>query len=416
MMSSLFGGFDQRIWIRFWGMTLLNVGTFMIRPFLALYLSNGLGAGLGIIGFVLIVRPVGSFFGNLLGGYYADKIGRKPVMIAGLLLDAVSLGGYAMTDSVLWFALLSFVQGFGSSFAEPAVNAMVADVTTEQDRTRAFSLMYMGNNVGCAVGPLLGVSLLLAHPTMLFGIMAAATAAFAAVVGLFIPESKPENIECVSDACKKSQSKIGYGFILQDLKLILFLLGSFVITLGYNQMSSYLPLHLENILPEAAWLYGVMQSLNGILCVVLSMPAARFLSRCNPYHVMNAGGVVYTIGMLILAVNHSAWWMLIGFTVFTLGEIISASVSKKLLADFAPDDMRARYMGASGFSWIAGATIGPLLGGQLMQHFGGQAMLLVFTVVMAVSFPIYRLLWLKRRAELQDPGAAGAKNNLPLTH
>lgn len=412
MLQGMFGGFDRRIWIRFWGMTTLNVGTNMIRPFMALYLANGLGAGLGIIGFVLMVRPIGSFFGNMLGGFYADKIGRKPVMIGGMMLDALALGGFALTDSVLWFALLSFLMGFGSSFSEPAVNAMIADVTHGEDRGRAYSLMYMGANVGGAIGPLLAVSILMSHPSALFASMAAATVAFAAVIALLIPESKPEQIACVSEACKRSQNKLGYGFILQDVKLMLYLLGAIAISLGYNQMSSYLPIHLDQILPDAVWLYGVMQSLNGILCVMLSMPVARFLMRYNPYQVIKSGGAVYAGGILILALNHSVVLMLVGFTVFTLGEVMVASVQKKLIADFAPDDMRARYMGASGISWIVAATIGPVLGGQLMQHYGGHVMLLVFTVVMALSVPVYRLLWLRRRAELHP--VVAEKKAVPL--
>jgi MFS family permease len=397
----MFKGFDRAIWVRFWGMTLLNIGNFMIRPFLTLYLSSALGAGLGIIGLVLMVRPLGSFLGNMLGGYWADKIGRKPVMLLGIVFDGLCIGGYALTQDVVWFAVLSFLQGLSSSFAEPAMQAMIADVTTDENRSRAYSLFYMGANVGAAVGPLLAVGVILQHPQLLFSTMSALTVLFALVIGLLIPETKPAEIRCESDVCKQAQGKVGYGFVLKDVKLMLFLLGSFVITLGYQQMSSYMPLHLQQILPENVWLFGVMMSLNGILCVVLSMPMGNYLSRFSPYRVMMAGGGVYALGMAILALNESVVLMLVGYTVFTFGEVCTASVSKTLLADFAPADMRARYLSAGSISWISAATLAPILGGQLMKFGGGHVMLAVFTLIMGSSVIWYRLLWQKRLRELQ---------------
>ncbi|MGZ4107636.1 MAG: MFS transporter, partial [Tumebacillaceae bacterium] len=219
-------------------------------------------------------------------------------------------------------------------------------------------------------------------------------------------------IACESEACRTSQGKIGFGFLFKDFNLLLLLIGSVAVSLGNNQMDSYLPLYLKDLLPQAAWLYGAMLSMNGILCVLLSMPMANYLGRYNPYSVMQISGGVYAVGMLLIAMSQSVAGMFAGYFVLTIGELFQSSVWRKLLADLAPADMRARYMGAGSIAWIVAGTLGPLSGGQLMKYYGGHVMFLIFTVVMASSLIFYRLLYLRRLKEQRK--AASDEEKFPI--
>jgi len=136
----------------------------------------------------------------LLGGRLADRYGRKIVAVGAQLLAAsvyipcglLTRGGFSAGNiAATLVPLLVLVNVIFDGFADPARMAMHTDLTTTENRQAAFSLNYLGHNLGFAIGPLIAGFLFNAAPEWLFWGNAIAVAVATTLVALFVPETKP---------------------------------------------------------------------------------------------------------------------------------------------------------------------------------------------------------------------------------
>lgn len=134
---------------------------------MSIYFAQSFGKGL--TGLLLTLSQVLSVLVNLFGGYFADRLGRKTVMVFAAGGQAVGYGIFALTASP-WLTIPSI--GFiGFTFASlcgtlywPASQAMVADVVPEEHRSSVFAVFYTAVNMAVVVGPLVGAAFFLDYP------------------------------------------------------------------------------------------------------------------------------------------------------------------------------------------------------------------------------------------------------------
>ncbi|MCP4841338.1 MAG: MFS transporter, partial [Halieaceae bacterium] len=126
------------------------LGLFMVLPLLALYAADLPGATPTLIGLAIGVYGLMQALLQVPLGWLSDRVGRKPVIVGGLLLFALGSVVAAMADSIEGIVLGRLLQGAGAIAS--TVMAMVADLTREEQRTKAMAL----------VGASIGVSFILA--------------------------------------------------------------------------------------------------------------------------------------------------------------------------------------------------------------------------------------------------------------
>lgn len=105
-----------------------RLGSAIISPFLSLYVTTKLGAGMTEVGSMFAVHSMSYFFGNIVGGVLADKYGWKFMLIIGLIISAAVSLGIGFVESWELFYLLAFLTGFVANFGNPAAQAMMADI------------------------------------------------------------------------------------------------------------------------------------------------------------------------------------------------------------------------------------------------------------------------------------------------
>ncbi|WP_245560295.1 MFS transporter [Nocardia asiatica] len=180
----------------------INLGFYMLMPYLAGYLAGPLGLAAWAVGLVLGVRNFSQQGMFLLGGTLADRLGYKPLIVAGCLLRT---GGFALlvfATSLPWLLIASAATGFAGALFNPAVRAYLAADTGER-RVEAFAVFNIFYQAGILAGPLVGLALM----ALDFRVTAATAAAvFAAltVAQLFaLPtrraEAPPEKTSVVED-------------------------------------------------------------------------------------------------------------------------------------------------------------------------------------------------------------------------
>ncbi|MDT3442675.1 MFS transporter [Pseudofrankia sp. BMG5.37] len=150
----------------------INIGFYMLMPYLASYLSVTLGLAAWLVGFVLGVRNLSQQGLFLLGGSLADRFGYKPMILAGLALRTAgfALLGFAETIPVLIIA--SALTGFAGALFNPAVRAYVAAEAGER-RVDAFAVFNIFYQLGILLGPLIGLALLAIDFTLVCAVAAA---------------------------------------------------------------------------------------------------------------------------------------------------------------------------------------------------------------------------------------------------
>jgi MFS family permease len=400
-----FKDMDRNIWIRFIGESINSIAFMMLMPFFALYLSEKVES-LFLVGIVMAVSPIAAVFGSMIGGRLADIYGRKPIMIISMVGNGIVMLGFIKFDTFLAFLILSAFFGLFNSLFHPAASAMVADVTPPNKRTEAFGVLRMGHNIGAAIGPLLGASIIILSKSVVFMIASGSVFFYSVIVALFISETLPKQKNDVKPDSQQKTETLPNAFqvLIKDRLLLLFILTGVVISMGFSQTEGMLPLHFKNELPlfsDVQNPFPYLMAFNGLLVVLFQFPISRWASSRPIGKVMLYGAFLFGIGILAVgwlpglfhSLNMQFWqviiWMLFIYGIYTLGEMLMSPVQMTFVANLAPENLRGTYMGASSLQWILGGSFGPLLGGLLLEYNMGPLLFTILGVGCIIAGGIY---------------------------
>ncbi|MGW4248726.1 MFS transporter [Nocardia sp. NPDC004722] len=137
----------------------INLGFYMLMPYLAGYLSGPLGLAAWAVGLVLGVRNFSQQGMFLLGGTLADRLGYKPLIVAGCLLRTAGFALLVFASSLPGLLIASAATGFAGALFNPAVRAHLA-VEAGERRVEAFAVFNVFYQAGMLAGPLVGLALL----------------------------------------------------------------------------------------------------------------------------------------------------------------------------------------------------------------------------------------------------------------
>ncbi len=132
-----------------------GTGIGSILPILPLYLRER-GASYALVGVIVAAALVAQAVGQWPAGWLADRLGRREMMVAGLLLSAAASVVFVLPLSVAWLVVLRFVQGLGFAAAAPAERAAVADVVPPEELGMAYGWVSGARMSGLIVGPAIG--------------------------------------------------------------------------------------------------------------------------------------------------------------------------------------------------------------------------------------------------------------------
>jgi MFS family permease len=354
----------------FWTYNLIvfidRFGGFMLYPFFALYLTQKFDIGMSTVGLVFALFSVSGFIGSALGGAITDRFGRKGVIISSLVLSALSALAMGLSPTLAIFVGIAVVVGLLSSIGGPAHEAVVADLLPPEKRAEGYAIIRVVFNLAVVIAPATA-GLLIARSYLLLFIVDAVISLIAAAIVLFaLPETKPA---AVAGAKQESMGSTfaGYGRIFKDLPFLAFVIVSVLMTLVYTNMNTTLGVFLRDrhALPAAG--YGLLLSLNATMVVLLQFWIARRLERFKPMLMMALGTAFYAIGFAMYGFVSTFVMFAAAMAVITIGEMIVSPFGQALVASFAPDDMRGRYMAVSGLSWGLSFAIGPYLAGVVLD-------------------------------------------------
>jgi MFS family permease len=248
---------------------------------------------------------------------------------------------------------------------------MHTDLTCPENRQAAFSLLYLGHNLGFAFGPLIAGFLFNSAPAWLFwGNAIAIFVALALVIGL-VPETKPSEEELRATIGSGSSEEAHEGGLLSALATRPFLLVYTILTTFYGfvyaQNRFALPLATDSLFgANGATVYGGLMTLNAVLVIVLATPIVKITRRADPIWSVAAAGLFYALGFGMIALCRSPALFYLSTFVWTLGEIVNATNDGAYVANHTPISHRGRFqsilpiIGGTGFA-MSSSIIGHMI-------------------------------------------------------
>ena len=343
-----------------------RLGGFMLYPFFALYLTQKFDIGMSTVGILFAIFSVTGMAGSALGGALTDRMGRRTVIVASLILSSLSALGMGFAPTMSIFIIVVVFVGTLSSIGHPAHEAVVADLLPPEKRAQGYGIIRVVFNVAVIIAPPIA-GLLIAHSYLtLFIVDAVISLISAAIVILALPETKPQTHPNAKPETMK-QTFAGYGRVFRDVPFVAFIGVTIMMTLVYMNMNSTLGVYLrdQHSLPELN--YGALLSINAIIVVALQFWVTRRLEKFRPMLMMAAGTFLYALGFAMYGFVTGFALFVTAMVIITIGEMVVAPFQQSIVAGFAPEQMRGRYMAVSGLTWSIAFTVGPYFAGLILD-------------------------------------------------
>lgn len=342
------------------------LGLFMVLPVLATYGQALEGATPLLIGVAIGAYGFTQALLQIPFGMLSDRIGRKPVILGGLILFA--LGGLlaAQADTIQGVIAGRVLQGAGAIAA--AVMALVADLTRDQHRTKAMAMI--GMSIGLSFGLAMVIGPLVAAATGLSGVfyLTSLLALTGLVLVLWI-------VPAPDAAVRHREAGIAPGAFLATLlnpELLRLNLG--IAVLHAILMASFVAIPLALLeqagLPNAQhwWVYLVALLVSFLAMVPLIIYAER--RRRVKQVVLGAVLVLALAQPLMWAGMGSLGWLVAAIVVYFIGFNLLEATLPSLLSKIAPAGAKGTAMGIYSTSQFAGAAVGGVIGGAVYGSFG----------------------------------------------
>lgn len=336
-------------------------GTFVVSPIVS-DLTGPLGVTEAAAGQLVTAFVAPSILLVPAMGMLADRVGRKPVLVAGLLVFGVGGGAIALVADYAVVLALRVVQGIGYAAIIPVGVTMLGDLYEASREATAQGLRIVSIQVVGLVSPPLAGLLVVAswrYPFLLY-LLAVAVAGWAWVVLPTVQPSGGESLrQYVADVVASARQPVVAAVMLS-------LAVRFVLTTGFITFVSVL---LARSVGSSAFAAGLVVSAYSLVSLVGSAQAGRITATWNSLLVLVAGFLVAGVGMVTMGLGGSYPVVLGGMVLLGVGGGVTAPIQKSLVTQLVDPSFRGGAVSSAVIFQSIGQTAAPLLMGLLLQYY-----------------------------------------------
>ena len=445
-----FKQFPRLMWIFLFGSFITRGSYYMVWPFLAVILYEKFALSATAVGMVLSSAAIISVFTSFVGSSLSDRIGRHKLMYLTGILYIISFSLLAEANSVEGYVVVMTLCSMATSLWRPLTSAAIGDIIADpKTRELAMQSLYFIVNVGCAVGPMLGVWLGLTGKQSSFYLTAVAFAVLLIMLywgfnyqtrqdaALAAGASSNDNLsggtsgtesdgasECACDCvngCVNGITSDGVNrgvngvssdtetstkkaavvsrkqiiaILLQDKLLQCLIFANILCMFIYAQMDSSLIQYLTRAgAPDLLTLISGMIFTNAMVIISTQFLLLKLMARFSLVKRIQIGLLLLICSQVWLAFNPlDLFWGWIGaIVVMSVAETILFPTMNVHIDRLAPDHLRGAYFGAASF-YDLGFALAPLGGGIILDHFGGQWLFLTGAALSVLVIYLYSIL------------------------
>jgi MFS family permease len=373
------------------------------------YYAHSLGYQPDFIGLLSAMPALGALISAVPAGLLADRIGRKPVLIASAILTPVFLAGIGLGTAPLWLLTCAFLQGVVSTAYWVTNLPLLTESTTEQQRVGVFALNSFlllgvgafGNLLGGAI-PEIAASILHVSPAstvaLRYGVLAAALSTF--IFGLplwYLHEPKRQRVTAAqSNTGVVSKPKEKWPVPLFAKLLIPDLL----FTMGEGAVVALIQLYFILrffLLPGAL---GIIFTISGLAGGIFSLTAPLFVRRWGKLRIITTVMYLSAPLMILIGFSPTLWLAIIGEYTRSFMRTLIEPVYAAFAMEQVSDRYRATLSGFYAVTWSIGFSIGPTAAGWLQTNVNLSTSFVFGAVCLSLSASLLLLFFGKRRFSL----------------
>ncbi|PEI03503.1 MFS transporter [Pantoea agglomerans] len=377
-----------------WGLgtvfSLRMLGMFMVLPVLTTYGMALQGASETLIGLAIGIYGLAQAIFQIPFGLLSDRIGRKPLIVGGLLLFVLGSVIAACTDSIWGIILGRALQGSGAIAA--AVMALLSDLTREQNRTKAMAFIGISFGVTFAIAMVVGP--VVTHALGLHALfwMIAILASLGIVITLLVvPSASHHVLNRESGMVKGSFRKVLANPRLVKLNIGIFclhvlLMSSFVALPGQFEQAGFpAPEHWK------VYLSTMLIAFAGVVPFIIYAEVKRRMKRV----FVGCVGMIVIAEIVLWGAEGHFWTLVVGVQLFFFAFNLMEAILPSLISKESPAGYKGTAMGIYSTSQFLGVAVGGSMGGWVFGHFDAQTVFLVGAMVAAS--------WLFVSMTMQEP-------------
>lgn len=334
------------------------LGLFMIMPVFSVYAKRIPGGDNALlVGIALGAYGVTQSLLYIFYGWLSDKMGRKPVIVTGLLIFAIGSFVASFAHDITWIIVGRTIQGMGA--ISSAVLAFIADLTSEAHRTKAMAMV--GGSIGMSFAAAIVGAPIVFHWVGMGGLFA--------LVGVFSIIAVGVVLWIVPDAPITLHVRAPFAEVLRNVELLRLNFGVLVLHATQTALFLVVPRLLADAgLPVAShWkIYLPVMGLSLVLMVPAIIAAEK---RSMTKAVVVSAITLIFIGQLLLGLlAHTMAIVAAVLFVYFLGFNILEAVQPSLVSKLAPGDRKGAATGVYNTTQSIGLALGGVVGGWLLKH------------------------------------------------
>lgn len=383
-MFSNYAGLPPSIYILFIARIINRFGGF-VHAFLAMFMAMYLGMSARQIADYVLLAGMAGFLGAMAGGPLGDRLSRKRVYLtaqatAAILFIPCAYFAYLGTYEAIPMFLI--VSSFFSSVVRPVNTAMVTDLVCKEDRKRAFSLLYLGINIGVAVGPLVAAFLLKEYLVWFFLVDVVTTFVAVGLVGFFVQEHKITEEEMKAIDPKDAESQETGNLLIAFLRrpiILVFVVFSVITSMMYAQVGFAFPLLMTELYGDRGPdMFARLTMFNAVVVIVFTSLIHYVTKNIKPIYNIAMAALLYAVGLGLMAVVQDIWLLVIATFIWTIGEIQAVTNQNVFLMGHTPVNYRSRFLAIISIITSVGYIISPKIGGIIIDGYGQK---MLWTVI-----------------------------------
>lgn len=318
-------------------------------------------------GWLLFAYAVMQFVCAPILGNLSDKYGRRPVLLLSLLGFGIDYIFLSFAPTIGWLFVGRIIAGmFGASFT--TASAYIADISTDEDRTKNFGMVGAAFGLGFIIGPVIGGLLGGFGPRVPF-LVAAGLSLLNTLYGYFVlPESLPKEKRRPFDW--RRANPVGALLHLKKYRGITGLvMALFFVYIASHAVQSNWGFYTIEKFGWTEKLIGISLGVVGFLVGGVQAGLTRVVNpKLGNVKSIYIGLLLYTIGMLCFAFAGNTWMMMLSIVPYCLGGIAGPAI-QSVVASHVPMNEQGELQGALTSVISLTSVIGPIMMANIFAHF-----------------------------------------------
>lgn len=391
-LRRIYRDYPSQFWVLMLAAFIDRIGGTLVFPFFSLYITDRFDVGLTQAGYVFTIFAITGMMGGFIGGALADKLGRKGMVMFGLVASATTSLFLGLAGELNLLYGVAIVAGLFSSVGGPAVMSMVADILPEEKRNEGYGMFRVVINVAFMIGPILGGILATRSYLLLFILDAITSVITATIVFFAIRETQSQASAEANREVSLGQTFRGYLMVGRDKIFVAFMLLVMVVQLVYVQMYSSLSVYLRDShgIPSSG--YGFLMSINATMVVTMQLGLTRRLRGYPPLLLMASATVFFMVGYGMYGFVGAFALFAVAMALITIGEMIFFPVAQALVAQLSPEAMRGRYMATFELAFAIPSAFATVFAGLVIDNLNPNILWYLCIVLGAIGATSFVML------------------------